>query len=59
MKQFIVLQREEKIEVWGSITDICNAHKEMKYSYVRGLKFPFTYKGVKFSKVHYKTQMFI
>jgi hypothetical protein len=46
-----------KIETWGSLTEICKPinHPELKYNYLKRLKFPFTYKGLKFTKSPFKT----
>lgn len=53
----IILTKDGVAECWGSITEICRNHPELKYGYVKGLKFPFTYKGFEFKKVKFKTKL--
>lgn len=47
----ILLIKENNIEAWATLTSLCKYHKEFKYYYLRGLKFPFTYKGYTFDKI--------
>ena len=49
----IVMQKDDEVEVSGCITRICLAHPEFSYHYLKGLKFPFNYKGWSFKKVKY------
>jgi hypothetical protein len=58
MKQIIILQKGDEIEVWGSLTEICKNHSEFSYYTLRNKKFPFTYKGVKFYKITYRERKF-
>lgn len=53
MGNVIVMQKDDVIEVWGSITRISLKHKDFKYGYLKHLKFPFTYKGWRFIKTKY------
>ena len=55
MRNVIVMQKDDEVEVWGSITRICKHHKDFKYGYVKHLKFPFEYKGWRFIKVKYNS----
>jgi len=52
----IVLTKGLQVETWGSITEICDVHKNFSYLTLRTKKFPFTYKGVHFQKVPYRTK---
>lgn len=52
-KSIIILSKDNVFEAWGSITEVCKAHK-YSYSYLKGKKFPFTYKGVRFEKVPFR-----
>ena len=53
IKNVIVMQKDDEVEVWGCITKICLVHKNFSYHYLKGLKFPFEYKGWKFIKTKY------
>ena len=53
MKKVIVLMKGEKVEVWGNLVWLCRAHEDFSYSYIKGRKFPFYYKGWVFTKVNY------
>lgn len=56
-ENIIVLSQGEKIEVFGSLTEACRLHKEWaKYNSIKLKAFPFEYKGVKFSKLKYRTK---
>ncbi len=57
IKRTIILHKEGLHEVWGSLTDICDNHEEIKYPTIKGRKFPFKYKGYDFIKVPYKTKI--
>lgn len=46
----IIIEKEVVRELYSSIPKVCEAHPEFSYSYVRLLKFPFDYKGWRFSK---------
>ena len=52
-KQIIVIQKGDYLAVWGNITDVCKAY-DFSYSYVKGLKFPITYRGYTINKLPYK-----
>lgn len=52
-KRVIILQKRDEVEVWGCITKICFAHEDFSYHYLKGKKFPFDYKGWRFTKVTY------
>lgn len=52
----IVIWSEDALEVWGTITDLAEAHPDFSYSTLKSKKFPFTYKGWRFVKVKYKTK---
>lgn len=47
-KKVILLIHNEKIEVYNTLTGLCKIKKEFSYSYMKGLKFPFTYKKYNF-----------
>ena len=49
----IVIQKEDEVEVHGCLTRICLIHKDFSYHYLKGKKFPFSYKGWDFRKVKY------
>ena len=53
MKNVIVMQREDQIQVWGCMTKICLYNPGFKYHSLKGKKFPFNYKGWRFVKVPY------
>ncbi len=42
----IILECEGQKEVWGSLTDLCNARPEFSYNYLKRQKLPYetTYK---------------
>lgn len=56
-KNVIILEKGGVQEVWGALTDICDAHGEIKFATVREKKYPFTYKGFIFSKIPYKAKL--
>lgn len=60
MKSVIFIEdiETEIKEAWGSLTGLCDKHPEFSYYYLKGKKFPFEYKGVKFTKVKYRTKNF-
>jgi len=39
------------IEVFTTLTKLCEKHLDFKYSYLKSKKFPFTYKGWTFYKI--------
>ena len=49
-RKAIVLSKDGLIEVYGSITRLCDYHKDIKLNTVKSKKFPFFYKGYKFQK---------
>ena len=40
-------------EVWGSITELSKKHN-LSYNYIKRLKYPFTYRGVKFERLNFR-----
>lgn len=48
---------DQEVEVWGSLTAACRNHPEFVYDYAKKLKYPFNYKGLKFKRVSYKTNL--
>lgn len=53
----IIIAYNGKIEVWGSLAEICRVHK-LKYSKLSKKKFPFEYEGIIFEKHKYRTKTF-
>lgn len=51
----IVMTRGKDKEIWGRLTDLCKAHPDFSYSYLKGKAFPFIYKDIDFEKLEYKT----
>lgn len=47
----IHLQKDERIELWTQLTDLCKAHDEFSYHYLKAKKYPFEYKGWSFRKI--------
>lgn len=47
----IVLQKDDEVELYTTLTNVVKAHKDFSYYYLRGLKFPFEYKGYSFKKI--------
>ena len=45
----------DQVEAWGSITQLCKAHPDIKYRAVNTKKFPFEHKGYLFKKVVYNS----
>lgn len=54
IKNVIIIQRDDEIEVYGCLTKICFAHKDFSYHFLKGKKFPFEYKGWEFKKLPYR-----
>lgn len=50
MKNIIVLTKGDKVETWGSFTNLCKAHGFPYYS-LKAEKFPFVYDGWVLRKV--------
>jgi len=50
----IVLQKNYEIELYTTLKSVVKFHKEFSYYYLRGLKFPFEYKGYSFKKMKVK-----
>lgn len=50
LQHVILIEKDGVRELYSSIPNVCAAHPEFSYSYVRLLKFPFEYKGWKFTK---------
>lgn len=53
-KNIIILSDGKSFEVWGSIAEICKTHN-LSYNYLKTIKFPFTYKGIDFIKVPFRS----
>lgn len=56
MKHTIIIELIEKPELketWGALTEACKNHPELPYNILRKRKFPFEYKGARFTKVVY------
>jgi hypothetical protein len=51
MKYIILLEKDGIKESWGSLTNLCEAHPDFSYEYIKSWKFPFKYKGWNFSKL--------
>jgi len=49
-------QETEEIEVWGSVTEMCEKKEGFSYNYLKRQKFPFEYKGLKFYKVPFRKE---
>ncbi len=49
MKYVIIMQKEDQVEAWKSVTRLCDKYK-FSYHYMKRLKFPFNYKGYSFRK---------
>jgi len=56
-QNIILLTKGTTIETWGSLTEVCKVHTEIKYSTIKMLKFPFVYKGIVFRKIPFKTKL--
>lgn len=52
----IILKKEDQLECWGQLVELCQHHEEFSYNYLKGLKFPFKYKGYDFIKIPYRTK---
>lgn len=50
----IIIKRGDQYEGWQSIKEMCKAHPEFSYHYMKRLKFPFTYKGYDFIRVPWR-----
>jgi hypothetical protein len=42
--------QDEIIEIYPTLTKLCDANPEFSYNYLKSKKFPFTYKGYEFIK---------
>lgn len=56
-KNTIILKKGKLYETWGSLTDLCDAHEEIRFATIKDKKFPFNYKGYDFIKVPHKTKL--
>ena len=54
-KNIIHLEKDGEVEVWGSVAKVCEVY-EFSYNYLKRLKFPFTYKKIKFNKVPFDSK---
>jgi hypothetical protein len=54
MKHIIVLIKDDQLEAWGCMTELCAAHESFSYAYLKSKKFPFDYKGHQFRKLPYR-----
>ena len=49
----IILTDGESFEAWGSLVEICEV-KGFSHNYLKRLKYPFEYRGLKFIKVPFR-----
>jgi hypothetical protein len=54
MKNVIVIQKDDKVEVYGCLTRLCLLNPGFSYHYLRSLKFPFNMYGWRFTKQQIK-----
>lgn len=54
MAKVIILQKSDEIEIYSTLVAACKSSEEIKYSMVKSMKFPFTYKGIRFKKQEIK-----
>lgn len=50
----IILTNGESYEAWGSLVELCKV-KGFSHNFLKRLKFPFEYKGLKFIRVPFRT----
>lgn len=51
----VITDRHGNTEVWGSITELSKNHG-LAYNYIKRLKYPFTYRGVKFQRLDFRSR---
>ena len=51
MKTIILIQDKDSIEAFTTLTKACKKYSCFNYGYIKGLKFPFTYRGFGFKKI--------
>jgi hypothetical protein len=52
-ENIIILTNGESYEAWGSLVELCKV-KGFSHNYLKRLKFPFEYKGLKFIRVPFR-----
>jgi hypothetical protein len=52
-ENIIILTNEESYEAWGSLVELCKV-KGFSHNYLKRLKYPFKYKGLKFIRVPFR-----
>jgi hypothetical protein len=52
-ENIIILTNGECYEAWGSLVELCRV-KGFSHNYLKRLKFPFEYKGLKFIRVPFR-----
>ena len=51
-KKIIVLESEDKeIELWSTLTNACDYHKDFQYHTIKKIQFPYHHKGYDFKKI--------
>jgi hypothetical protein len=53
-ENIIILTNVESYEAWGSLVELCKV-KGFSHNYLKRLKFPFEYKGLKFIRVPFRS----
>ncbi len=49
----VITDEKGNSEVWGSITELSKKHN-LAYNYIKRLKYPFMYRGVKFERLNFR-----
>ena len=52
-RNIIIIHKGEVYECWGSLTEICKNHTEMKYHSLKTKEYPFESNGWTFRKLKY------
>lgn len=57
-KNIVVLSKDGKRECWGSLKEICEEHKDHKfsYNYLKSKSYPFEYKGFTFERFPFRVR---
>ena len=55
-EKVIILTDGEIQEVWGSLSEICRVYGFSR-NYLKTKKYPFTYKGLQFTRVEFRKQL--
>ena len=50
----IVLIKGDKVETWGSLTEVCDQYPSLPYHYLKKMKFPIRYKDVVMIKTPFR-----